>query len=179
MDEKYYYHVVTVKPMKVGQHIVFDENNVSEVYKRVMAELENVEQIYSNPSNYDIEELNHHTKVALRELALEKLRKKEYSNYPSRLRSLYVSKDLKDSEMWANSFIKKGREVFQIVKLKTKGNEFTGDAYNCFNPTFDENENLKRAINYWENLDNKEGKNPIYETIIDGDIEITEIIKEY
>ncbi len=44
--------------------------------------------------------------------ALEKLRKKSYSKYPSRLKSLYVSKDLKDAEMWANSFIKKVSKNF-------------------------------------------------------------------
>ena len=81
--------------------------------------------------------------------------------------------------MWAESFIKKGRNVLQIVKIKTIGNEFTGDAYNCFEGSIIKEDNLNNSYNYWDNLPNKEGKEPIYETIIDGDIEVVEIIKTY
>lgn len=31
--EKYFYHVVTEKPMYVGQHIVFDENHHNGVWQ--------------------------------------------------------------------------------------------------------------------------------------------------
>lgn len=37
-------------------------------------------------------ELTHKVDVALRELALEKVRNEKYSEYPSRMASLYVSK---------------------------------------------------------------------------------------
>ena len=40
-------------------------------------------------------------------------------------------------------------------------------------------DNLNNSYNYWDNLPNKEGKEPIYETIIDGDIEVVEIIKTF
>lgn len=42
MTETYVYHVVTEKPMKLGQNIIFDENNHNGVYRRVMAWLASI-----------------------------------------------------------------------------------------------------------------------------------------
>ena len=178
MKERYFYHVVTNKPMYVGQKISFTENNQSGVYKRVMEKENLVKDIYLHPENYKQEDLEHHTKVALRELAMEEIREKHYPTYPSRIKSLYVSTDLNDSYMWADSFIKKGRDVYQIVKLKTTGNAFTGNAYNCFEGTTDKDHNLKESFKYWDNVTEDKSK-IIYETIIDGEIEVIEIIKIY
>lgn len=175
---KYFYHVVTNKPMYVGQKISFTETNQSGVYKRVMEKESLVNDIYLHPENYKQEDLEHHTKVALRELAMEEIRQKNYPNYPSRMKSLYVSTDLEDSNMWANSFINKGRVVYQIVKLKTTGNSFTGNAYNCFEGTTNKEHNLKESFKYWDNIIEDESK-IIYETIIDGEIEVVEIIKTF
>lgn len=177
-NEKYFYHVVTNKPMYIGQKISFTEDNQSGVYKRVMEKEELVNDIYLHPENYKQEDLEHHTKVALRELAMEEIRQKHYPNYPSRIKSLYVSTDLEDSNMWAESFIKKGRDVYQIVKLKTTGNSFTGNAYNCFEGTTNKDHNLKESFKYWDNTIEDESK-IIYETIIDGEIEVVEIIKSF
>ena len=38
---------------------------------------------------------------------------------------------------------------------------------------------LKEAESYWENKKNKKNKTPIYETIVNGEIEVIEIIKTY
>lgn len=113
-----------------------------------------------------------------RELALEKVRKEKYPNYPSRMACLYTSKTLSDAEMWANSFINSGRTVYQIVKLRTDGNLFDGGAYNVFDGTDDAAENEKNADDYWSNQLNKIGKEPLIETLIDGNIEVIEIVKE-
>ena len=87
-----------------------------------------------------------------------------------------IAMNLEDSYMWANSFINKGRVVYQIVKLKTLGNAFTGNAYNCFEGTTNKEHNLKESFKYWDNIIEDESK-VIYETIIDGEIEVIEIIK--
>ena len=175
---KTYYHVVTERPMKLGQEIIFDENHFSGVYERVYNLFNVVEDIYSNPDKYKNAELDHHLKVALRELALEEVRKKKYPNYPSRLASLYVSSSLEEAESWYNYFISLGRPTFQIVKVSVDGNSFTGDACNCFDGTIDKNYNLEKAEIYWQANDNTKGKNPVYETIADGKIKVIEIIKE-
>lgn len=178
IEEKYFYHVVTNKPMYVGQKINFTEDNQSGVYKRVMEKEDLVKDIYLHPENYHQEDLEHHTKVALRELAMEEVRQQHFPNYPSRLKSLYVSTNIDDAYMWANSFIKKDRVVFQIVKLKTSGNSFTGNAYNCFEGTTNKEHNLKESFKYWNNIIEDETK-IIYETIIDGEIEVVEIIETF
>ena len=38
------YHVVTDRPMKCGQHIIFDENHHSGVYERVQEKMEKVHE---------------------------------------------------------------------------------------------------------------------------------------
>ena len=63
---KTYYHVVTERPMELGQEIIFDENHFSGVYERVYNLFNVVEDIYSNPDKYKNAELDHHLKVALR-----------------------------------------------------------------------------------------------------------------
>lgn len=157
---------------------MYDDNNHSGVYERVYKLKDKVLDIYNNPEKYKDIELDHHTKVALRELALEKVREESYSQYPSRLESLYVSKTLEEAEVWFDYFTKLGRDTFQIVKVKVDGLSFTGDACNCFDGTISEEENIRLAKKYWECKDNDLGKKPIYETIVSGKIEVIEIIKE-
>lgn len=178
MKEIYAYHVVTDRPMEIGQHIIFNENNHSGVYSRVMGKLPVVEDIYKHPEKYDTGELEHHTKVALRELALEEVRKRDYPEYPSRMSCLYVSDSVEEAEKWAEWFCDWGRPVYSIVKLKCMGNVFCGNANNCFDATLSEDENLTLAKRYWENLPNLKSEPPINEILVDGDIEVIEIIKE-
>ena len=174
---KFFYHVVTERPMYLGQVIIFDDNHHSGVYERVYYLENKVNNIYKNPNKYINEEFDHHTKVALRELALEEVRQKDYPSYPSRLVSLYVSKTLEEAESWYNYFINLGRPTYQIVKVILNGNSFTGDACNCFDGTIDKQYNLEQAKIYWKAKDNNKGKKPIYETIVDGEIKVIEIIK--
>lgn len=178
MSELYAYHVVTDRPMQLGQHIIFDEEHHSGVYQRVMEKLEVVNDIYLHPDRYDADKLEHHTSVALRELALEEVRKAKYPMYPSRMSCLYVSKTIKESENWFDFFTRIGRPTYQIVKLRILGNCFVGDATKCFDASLSKEENLRLAETYWENKANLEGEPAIIEMLVDGDIEVVEIIKE-
>lgn len=173
--EKYFYHVVTEKPMYVGQHIVFDENHHNGVWQRVNEKIDIVCNIYNNPKKYKDIELEHHTSVALRELALEQVRVEKYPNYPSRMACLYVSKTLEEAEKWFDYFVSLGRPTFQIVKLQVNGNMFYGDAENCFDGKLSEKENLILAEKYWKNEDFNESS--IIEMLVDGDIEVVKIVK--
>ena len=175
---KFYYHVVTDKPIKLGQVIVFDETHHSGVYNRVYELKDKVNEIYLNSNHYNDNEFDHHLKVALRELALEEVRKNKYPNYPSRLASLYVSNTLEEAEKWYNFFIELGRPTYSIVKVEVDGNEFIGDAQNCFDGTKNKNKNMELAEYYWQRKDNYKGKEPIIEIIVDGKIKVVEIIKE-
>lgn len=176
MNELIVYHVVTEKSMYVGQHIVFDENHHNGVWQRVNEKLDIVSDIYNNPEKYMNVELEHHTSVALRELALEKVRLRKHPSYPSRMACLYVSKTLEEAIKWFDYFVNLGRPTFQIVKLRVNGNVFYGDAEKCFDGKLTEIENLSLAEKYWENktFDNSS----IIEMLVDGDIEVIEIVKE-
>ena len=173
-----FYHVVTDRPMQLGQELIFDENHHSGVYNRVYAFKDKVDEIYKNPDAYKNIELEHHLKVALRELAMEEVRKEKYPNYPSRLASLYVSNSLEEAEKWYALFIELGRPTYSIVKVEVDGNTYVGDAYNCFDGTIDKNKNLELAENYWKYKENLEGKHPIVEILASGKIKVIEIVKE-
>lgn len=178
MQDLIVYHVVSERAMTKGQRIYFDETHHNNVYHRVYEKLEIVKDIYLHPKRYKADELEHHTRVALRELALEKVRKEMFSNYPSRMSCLYVSKSLEEAEKWASLFVELGRPIYSIVKLKINGTVFEGDAKNCFDATTNESENILMAKRYCENLPNKQNEAPIIEILADGEIEVLEIVKE-
>lgn len=70
-----FYHVVSDKPKFVGQRFKVNEEHPNGVFERVQEQMEIVEDIYKNPEKYNGAELNHSVAVALREFALEKVRK--------------------------------------------------------------------------------------------------------
>ncbi len=178
MEEKIYYHVISDIPKKVGEHIILDDEHHNGVYKRVCDQMETVEDIRKNPDKYRNKELSHSVDVALRELALEKVRKEKYPERPSRMASLYVSKTFREAEQWGDYFAKLGRPTYGIAKIKLNGNVYEGDAYKCFDGVVDEEENIRQAEIYWLNGANEDGREPIVEILADGDIEIVEIVKE-
>lgn len=178
MEEQYFFHVISDIPKKVGEHIILDNKHPNGVHKRVYEELETVNDIYNNPEKYKDTELTHKVDVALRELALEKVRKEKYSEYPSRMASLYVSKSYEEAERWGDYFAKLGRPTFGIAKIKVTGRVFEGDAYKCFDGVTDEQENLRMAEIYWQNGANEDGHESIVEILADGDIEIVEMVKD-
>lgn len=177
MKELIAYHVITDRPMYKGQIITFD-THYNGVFRRVEEKSDNVKDIYANPSKYNAENLEHHVRVALRELALEKIRKQNFPDYPSRMACLYVSDSLQEAEKWAKLFIEWGRPTYTIVKLRIQGNVFIGDAINCFDAVICEQENLKMAERYWLNLPNLSGVAPIKEILVNGNIEVLDIVKE-
>jgi hypothetical protein len=181
MPETCVYHVVTEKPMRLGQIILFDDNHHNGVYNRVMAckKLLDGSKPTDDLSRFINSNLEYWAVRTYRELALEKVRKEKYSNFPSRMSCLYTSRTLSDAEMWANSFVNSGRNVCQIVKLQVDGCVFDGDAYNVFDGTIDAVENERNANLYWSNSPNKRGKERLVETLVNGNIELIEIVKEW
>lgn len=173
------YHVVTERPMQLGQHILFDEQHHSGVYERVQKYAALVEDIYRDPAQYREQELEYPLMVALRELALEEVRREQYPDYPSRMACLYVSETLQEATQWAEYFISLKRPTFSIVKMRVSGNLFAGDATKCFDGGVDHAENRRMAARYWENGENPPGEPPIKEILVAGDLEVIEIIREF
>ena len=140
--------------------------------------MDTVEKIYRNPDAYTDTELTHEVDVALRELALEKVRKEKYPQYPSRMAALYVSRTFQEAEQWADYFSGLGRPTYGVAKIRVSGNTFEGDACKCFDGSVYEAENLRQAEIYWRNEPNEDGSPSIVEILADGDIEVVEIMKE-
>ena len=124
MKEYTAYHVVTERPMTVGQVLCLDETYPSGVYRRVMEKVPLVEEIYQNPGAWAGKPLEHHTMVALRELALEQVRREQFPQHPSRLHCLYVSETREEAQQWASFFASLGRPdtdpVFLSPPLQTQ-----------------------------------------------------------
>ena len=143
------------------------------IYLRLRKMVLEREQKYQNT------ELEYPVVVALRELALEEVRREKYPDYPSRMECLYVSETLQEATRWAEYFMSLSRPTFQIVKLKITGSRFIGDATKCFDTTIYKMDNLSLAEKYWNNAGNAVGQPPIKEYLVGGDIEVVEIIKSY
>ena len=173
-----FYHVVSDVPKQARQHFVLDEKHPNGVYDRVYAQMGVVEDIYKNPEKYEGTELSHEVSVALRELALEKVRKEKYPQYPSRMAALYVSRTCEEAERWGEYFARIGRPTYGVARIEVSGNCYYGDASKCFDGTVSEEENLRLAEIYWLNGPNEDGHEPIIEVLADGDVEIVEIVKE-
>lgn len=162
----------------MGQQIIFDETHHSGLFQRVYEKSDIVNEIYSNPLSYDAKTLEHHTSVALRELALEEVRQSKYSQYPSRLNCLYVSRTFEEADNWGKLFVEIGRPTYHIVKLEIEGNCFTGDATKCFEGQLDKEKNLKLAELYWKSGAEDTNQQVICEMLVDGSITVIEIVKE-
>ena len=172
------YHVVTSRPMQVGQRIHFDRAHPNGVFHRVKEKEEDVRQIKAHPEEWRDKELPHHTMVALRELALEEVRVARFPDLPSRLHCLYVSGQMEQAEKWARWFVDWGREVLQIVKLSIRGRRFLGNANLCFSAGVDHEKNLLLAEKYWAVAPDPTGELPSWEELVDGDITVMEILWE-
>lgn len=59
---KIYYHVVTDRPMGLGQELIFDDSHHSGVYNQVYTFKGKVDEICKNPDAYKNVELEHHLK---------------------------------------------------------------------------------------------------------------------
>lgn len=169
------FHVVCDRPVTEGQIIRLDEANHSGVYNRVMALADAAADVLAHPEKYTLP-LEHHLDVAIRELALEQVRRERYPQYPSRMACLYASADVEPALQWSQYFARLGRPTYAVVELEVNGRCFVGDALNCFDGSPDQEDNLIRADNYWRNGPNEDGE-PIREMLVDGEIRVVRIVK--
>lgn len=192
-NEQYVYHLVTRNKMQLGQIIHFENNEKNTLYKfffekeQLNAHGEDFFQIlrahYSNDGlHLDKEDadviVNYtgQTVRAIREVIVEMVRLQEFPHYPSRLSCLYVTKSYEDVLKWKGVFESFNRQILQIVKLRVEGNCFEGDG-NLL-PKDDGisfARKIEQARSYWKgNIQNE-----LPELLVDGKIEVVEIIEEY
>ncbi|MBR3518111.1 MAG: GNAT family N-acetyltransferase [Lachnospiraceae bacterium] len=66
----------------------------------------------------------------------------------------------------------------KLLNLAVEDQRAHGVSPLCFDGTADEEENLKHAELYWQNWGKDDGQDPIVEVLVDGEIEVLEIMKE-
>ena len=187
------YHIVTNKEMSLGQIINFDNNQKNTLYRfffereRFNSKGEDFMQIlYNHFTNEGLNLNKENAKVvvdyadqttrAIREVITEMVRLQEYPEYPSRLSCLYAAKSYDEALKWKELFDSYNRKVLQIVKLRVVGNYFEGDGELL--PKADGvpfSQKIEQAREYWKG----NVKNELPELLINGEIEVVEIIHDY
>ncbi|MEK4759569.1 DUF2441 domain-containing protein [Viridibacillus sp. FSL E2-0187] len=195
MGEKefYVYHIVTRKKMSQGQIINFDKNQKNTLFHfffereqlnskgedfiQILQDHDTNEGLYLNKENAQVA-INYvdQTIRAIREAIVEMVRLQEFPEYPSRLSCLYATKSYEDALKWKSLFDSYNRKVLQIVKLRVIGNYFEGDG--DLLPKTDGvpfSRKIEQAIEYW----NGNMKNELPELLINGKIEVVEVIEDF
>ncbi|ATP41028.1 hypothetical protein CSE16_13750 [Solibacillus sp. R5-41] len=192
-NELYVYHIVTRQKMSIGQIISFDKNQRNTLFSfffereqsnskgedffRILQEHYSNEGLYLNKENADVViKYSDQTIRAIREVIVEMVRLQEYPEYPSRMSCLYATKNYEDILKWKELFDSYNRKVLQIVKLRVIGKSFEGDG-NLL-PKEDGvpfSRKMEQARQYWQG----NVKNELPELLIDGKIEVVEVIDDF
>lgn len=194
MEEVFYvYHIVTRKKMQIGQVILFDNEQKNTLFhyffekEYLNADKQDTFQIISDSRSNNEIILNKdnsqvvtqylgHTIRSIREVIVELVRLQEFPHYPSRLSCLYTTKTYEDLLKWKIIFESYNRNILQIVKLKVIGNYFEGNGELL--PKEDASsfaKKIEQARNYWKGNRNNE----LSELIVNGKIEVIEIIEDF
>lgn len=175
VNKEIFYHANSGKELVVGDVLVFNTNTHNKMYDEVYNNEYKLNKIDANEllinkkrnddTNLSIDEfllvfktINNDAFV-LRELALEEVRKNKYSNYPSRLNCLYVTKDKEDAIYWSNILKRNNKECKQILTLELTGELFVGDGSLMKRLNISYQKQLEMAEEYWNS---KPVSNPEY-----------------
>ena len=188
METFYAFHLVTNNRMTVGQIIDFSEGQHNTLFRFFLEkEIRNEQQqdvfdVIAGKSTLNEEETAlvkrylGSSSRAIREQITEFVRIQHFPHYPSRISCLYATKTLEQAMQWKALFESYNRQVLQLVKLKVEGRYFEGDAQQL--PKEDGSsfsQKIEQAHSYWSNKSSRS----LTELLIDGKIEVYEIIEEY
>lgn len=194
MEEDFYvYHIVTRKKMQLGQIILFDNEQKNTLFQyffekeylsedgkdifQIISDSRHDSEIILNKDNSQVvSQYLGHTIRSIREVIVESVRLQEFPHYPSRLSCLYTTKTYEDLMKWKKIFESYNRNILQIVKLKVVGHYFEGNGELL--PKEDAisfAKKIEQARDYWKG----EGNNGLNEIIVNGKIEVIEIIEDF
>lgn len=189
------YQVATDRYYKIGDKIIFDSTTNNGQYERVFNSTFQKNNkgmsdfVYSSANKkflkikrddlYDIAHCLDFYDVAIKELALEEVRKELFPIFPSRLHCMYlsISKDivLQNMKSMINSNEKK-RTFFQAIAVKLNGNIFKTGKINILREGQSYNYYKNKAKDYWSQTDVKDDE--IKEILFEGTAEVIEIFDE-
>lgn len=115
----------------------------------------------------------------LREVAFEELRKKEFSDYPSRLKCMFLTDNKDDCLKNLKTFHLKGYgKFFQVVAVKLNGYVFSAPSKNEMSSGLSYNDYYEMARTYWSKYQLLPDL-PKDQILFKGNAEIVDIIEEY
>jgi len=145
------------------------------VYHIVKNELQFAVGDIIQPKTYNLDNMD--PKKRQMEKELEKIRMKDFPDYPSRLNCLFVCHDLDDVEFWAIQKSDIRGRIFKILTLETSEPVFwfSADSYNMY---FNKQRSdlHKSCIEFWESNGNTEMEKMVdREGLTKGPAKIVEI----
>ena len=145
------------------------------VYHIVKNELQFAVGDIIQPKTYNLDNMD--PKKRQIEKELEKIRMKDFPDYPSRLNCLFVCHDLDDVEFWAIQKSDIRGRIFKILTLETSEPVFwfSADSYNMY---FNKQRSdlHKSCIEFWESNGNTEMEKMVdREGLTKGPAKIVEI----
>lgn len=145
------------------------------VYHIVKNELQFAVGDIIQPKTYNLDNMD--SKKRQIEKELEKIRMKDFPDYPSRLNCLFVCHDLDDVEFWAIQKSDIRGRIFKILTLETSEPVFwfSADSYNMY---FNKQRSdlHKSCIEFWESNGNTEMEKMVdREGLTKGPAKIVEI----
>ena len=187
VNNKIYYHANSGDKLKVGDILVFNSSTKNKMWDTVynseylLDDMDVNEIMIKHMNNKDINFTNdelvtifktvNNDVYVMRELALEEVRKEKYSNYPSRLRCMYVCPNIDDAREWVNILKRNNKECHQILKLECSGEVFSFDGKLLRRINCSYNKHLENAEKYWSKSTNENNEYLFYGTAIVVDIE--------
>lgn len=191
------YQVATDRNYKVGDVLSFNNDVPNGQYNRVfntdfrLNDKRPSDEMYSVAKRrfkkfkskediYSIAHILESYDVAIKEIALEEVRKEKFPNLPSRLHCMYLSinKDiaLANAESMRQSREKNGSH-FQVVAVKLNGTIFKAGKVYVFRESKSYQYYKEKANAYWQQKGLKD--EDVKEVLFEGKAEIVEILKEY
>ena len=186
--EGYLYHVVRYEKLNIGQKLHFGgkpnffsrkinsiDFSVNEKDINALILSKDIDKLTEDESK-KLKQYVYHSCLVIRELVLENIRLKEYTNHPSRLECLYCVESIEDARKWIEPLKRMDRHnpPLQIVKLKAKGKLFKGDGNLMLRNTFSIDSKIEMAHKYWNAETNSDNE----ELLFIGDVEVVKIFED-
>ena len=169
VNKEIFYHAYSGKKVNVGDILAFNSDTQNKMFDDVYNNEYKIDGIDANEllitkkrnqeRSFSIDEFElllntvNNDAFVLRELALEKVRKMKYPNYPSRLSCLYVTKTKEDAINWSNILKRNKKECRQILTLELTGEIFCFDGNLMKRQNVSYQKHLDNAKLYWDSLD--------------------------
>ena len=187
INNEEYYHIDYNNRLRVGETYNTRENDLyEEIYNSeyLVDGKDSIEILNDKRKNNDtklsIDELNAIYKTLsnqafiTRELMFEKVRKEKDESLPSRLKCLFVCKDLEEIKLWIDILKRNKKEDYKIYKVRLDGKMFCGNASLVLRQNISLNKKIEQAKKYWSGNND----NLIPEYLFEGKFEVVERIDD-